>query len=129
MRKVTVRKADLLETLKTNRETHEADFDIAWEKYREQAISNVTALLDSLKDLSEAYEVELFVNLSKPELHTDDFDRAIEMIDWEVSDEVELTEQEFQQYVQNNWHWMGKFRQDNVFYTGSASPSSAASRA
>jgi hypothetical protein len=126
MNHVIVKKERLLETLKANRETHRADFDLAWDGFREKAIANATALVDSLKSACRGDAIELYLNLETPIDHTADYDRAIEMIDWEVGDEVQLTQNEFSQFVQDDWSWKRQFAMSNTTYTGSASPSSVA---
>lgn len=125
MKNVTIEKARLLETLKANRETHNADFDLAWDAFKAKAEHNFKQRLDWLKTLEKGAKVDLYVHMDVPENHDEDYERAIEMLDWEVGDQVELTESEFRMYVQDNWSWKGKFSAENAYYTGSASPSSA----
>lgn len=124
MKTVTVKKDTLLNTLKNNMATHVDDYELAWEGYRKAVISNAEALLNKAKGVKKNEPVLLYINLEMPENHKDDYVRTIEMCEWEVSDEVELSETEFRQFVQDNWSWKGKFQTDNMAYTGSASPSS-----
>jgi hypothetical protein len=125
MRKITVSKQQLVETLTKNRETHQADFDLAYEGFREKAEANVEALLGRIKNAEHGQPVQLWINLEPPVNHITDYDRALQMCEWELGDEMELTEQEFQQLVQDNWSWKDAFSTSNKLYTGSASPSSA----
>lgn len=121
MESVRVEKAKLLETLRENRKTHKKDFELAWEGFEKEYRRNVENLLS--KRLSPYKPVELFINLQVPEDHTEDYDRAIEMLSWEVEDQIELTETEFRQFVQDNWSWKDQFIMSNTRYTGSVSPS------
>jgi hypothetical protein len=120
---VVVKKDRLLATLQENRKTHQEDFDIAWDAFKEKAIHNFQERLAVLKDLKKGQQVNLHVNLSIPINHVDDYDRAIAMLDWEVGDEVELQQHEFAQLIQDEWAWKAQFTASNVLYTGSASPS------
>lgn len=122
MEVVVVKKNRLLETLKENKATHEEDFELAWKGFKEKAIHNFEERLKQLKSLKKGQEINLFVNLDMPQNHADDYQRAIEMLDWEVGDEVELQQREFQQYVQDQWGWTGAVTLSNQMYTGSASP-------
>lgn len=124
MRKVTVEKAQLLEKLRDNRVKHVADFEIAWDAFREKAVENTARLLDRLKRAPRGGPVELFVGLAPPINHADDYDRAMDMLSWEVGETLELTEAEFQNYVLDQWGWTAQAVASNVMYTGSASPSS-----
>lgn len=44
-----------------------------------------------------------------PEDHTDEYDQLLEMLAMSVDDEVELTAQEFAQYVRDDWSWKHQF--------------------
>lgn len=129
MQEVTVKKGELLAALKANRETHRADFELAWDGFQEKAIHNFEQRLKQLKDLKRGQQIDLHVNLAVPQDHTEDYDRAIEMLDWEVTDQVTLTEYEFQTLVQDDWQWKQQFTMHNAMYTGSASPSKLKSSA
>jgi hypothetical protein len=124
MRQVTLEKERLVETLTVNREKHEADFEIVWEAFRKQAMSNAKKIVDSLKEAPMGAVINLNVGLQPPVNHSDDYTRAIEMCKWEVEDHVQLDEQEFAQYVQDEWGWKQQFEGSNFLYTGMASPSS-----
>lgn len=123
MKNVKVKKEQLRATLLKNRDTHVADFEIAWDAFRGKAERNLQRLLDKLRDAPRGAAVELYVGLEPPQNHVGDYTRAIEMLDWEVGEEVTLTEQEFQQFVQDDWSWKQQFSMTNIKYTGSASPS------
>lgn len=124
MREVEVDKEQLIATLVANKVTHEADWEIAWEAFREKAMKNCGKIIESLKKAPKGGVVELYVGLQPPENHSDDYKRALEMCEWERSDYVTLTEGEFKCYVQDQWGWKAGFETSNAFYTGSTSPSS-----
>lgn len=123
MNNIEVQKDRLLETLRANMETHRADFELAWEGYRTKAMVNLSELLDAMKDPRKARSVNLSLNLQRPVDHTADYKRAIEMCDWHEGDTIVVSESEFAEFVQDDWHWKGQFRSSNVMYTGMASPS------
>ncbi len=124
MKTVKVNKQDLKDILGKNMITHVEDYDLAWEGYRQAVISNAENLLARAKNVNKNNPVQLYIGLEMPENHEEDYVRAIEMCDWEVSEEVELSEGEFRQYVQDKWSWKNVFETSNMLYTGSASPSS-----
>jgi hypothetical protein len=125
MQKVRVEKAKLRETLLANRETHVRDFEIAWDKYKERVIENVQTLLDAAKDARRGQAIQLNVNMQAPQNHADDYDRALEMLEWELDNEVSLEQHEFAELVQDDWGWKTQVLMSNKLYTGSASPSKA----
>ena len=124
MKEIKVNKDKLIEALSANRETHQADFDLAYEGFREKAMENVEALLNRIKNAEHGTPVQLWVQLEPPVNHVEDYDRALQMCSWEIDDELILTEREFQELVQDDWSWKSQFSVSNKLYTGSASPSS-----
>ena len=104
MDKITVSKTDLLDTLRTNRADHKAEYDTAVEVYRERFVAEAKAFAkQATKAAAAGEDFDSFPYLPIPEEHTEDFDRAIAMLEWDQADTVELTRHEFSQYVQNNW--------------------------
>jgi len=110
---ITVEKAKLIETLKTNRRQHRAIFDKAQEKYREAMIVELDRALQEAK---EGRPIRRGFTLPVPEDHTADFDTAIEMLEWDTDQEVTLSWREFAQYVQNNWSWAQSFQANSASY-------------
>jgi len=124
MDEVKVEVGRLKGALEKNLETHEADFDIAWDAYAEALKENLDQILKAAKTMRKGEKINVYVNLTPPENHKEDYKRAIEMLDWHKEDEITITEQEFTCLVQDDWGWKGQFTTLNSFYTGSASPSS-----
>ena len=139
MRTVKVRKDELIEKLRSNREVHAADYKAACEGYAGQLIEKVKAAcrktfiaLDSReKELIGHIESQRFselgsytitisygaeVELRKPEDHTYDYDVALKMAEMEVEDIIELNQAEFQQFVMDDWAWKEEFNLTNRSY-------------
>lgn len=113
MRSITVAKTQLLGVLKANREEHRDVFLKAQEAYRERAIYELDKRLKAARD---GKKINLYVNLNEPEDHTDSFDTAIAMVEWEQGDTIELTEQDFVRYVNNKWEWDRSFAANTMSY-------------
>lgn len=116
MEQVTMRKEQLLEVLQQNRENHQELFVEAHEMFVRKAIEN----LESRLNMAKTGKIDLHVELVEPEDHTDQYDRAIEMLDYEVNDEVTLSQHEFAQLVMDNWGWMPQFSSTYTNLTGKA---------
>ena len=123
MKTVKVEKARLLKALYENKKSHEEDFEITWDGYATRVVSNLEELLRAAKNRRVGEQINLHVNLSAPENHSEDYARAIQMLDWELEDTVELEEVEFQSFVQDDWDWTHRVRSSNTMYTGSPTPS------
>lgn len=103
---IKVNKAKLLQTLRGNQFDHKAQYDKAIEVYRTKALEHFNACIDKIKD---GGEVEHYLRLPVPEEHTEDYSRAISMMDWHVGDYVELEEEQFEAYIRNKWGWHKTF--------------------
>lgn len=106
MEKVAVSKKDLLKTLRRNKNEHEKQYTKALEKYREKLIEELN---EKLERAMAGKTVKHQFLLPIPENFTDRFQTAIEMLEWEVGDIVELDQQDFARYIQNRWEWNERF--------------------
>jgi len=78
---VTVKKSELLEAMKKNREAHRATFLEAQIGYREDVIKELDSMLAEARD---GKKIRRSVALVEPKDHTSDYDRVILMLtdDW-----------------------------------------------
>lgn len=115
--KVTVKKAELLASMRANLSKHREVFLAATDGYRK-------AVIDALdKCLREAREGAPFVlwnitSLVVPQDHTKDYERVIRMLEMSVADEISVTEQQFSQFVLDDWGWKAAFVASTSRYTG-----------
>lgn len=116
MKQVTVQKDKLLETLRHNREEHHQLFEKGQQIYHDKVIE---VLEKRLKEAREGNRVRTYINLPEPVDYTDEFDRAIAMIEWDEGSTVTLDSQEFRRYVLNKWEWEASFNMTtNAYVTG-----------
>jgi hypothetical protein len=116
MRTITVNKLLLMATMSTNRDAHRATFEKALEVFRVKAIERFE---QSIADVKAGKMPDRFLNLPWPEEHTQDYDRALQMLHWHQGDEIELTESEFTQYIQDDWGWRQSFASNTTAYVTS----------
>lgn len=114
MNEIVVAKSDLLERLEKNRKGHRKAFEKALEGYKEAAIE---ALEEALADARKGKVRLNFHALVMPQDHTADYDRAIEKMKMSQHEQVHLTDQEFAQYVMDDWAWKQQFTQTSALYT------------
>lgn len=132
-RTVLVSRTRLLKTLHENREKHSRDYKQAVIDYKDVALERSSKALDKAKrDLESnfaavVHKINNFdpenvsvgdrvtilqavaFDLRVPEDHTKAYDVAIQMADWEVNDNVELTQAQFQCFVLDDWDWKRDF--------------------
>jgi hypothetical protein len=123
MRKVKVKREELLVKVKANREKHVAEYEEAVIGYKEEAIRAVDKVMGHLKtrihDL-EAGEVlylhAVAFDLEVPQNHSKDYDQVIEMLTMSVDEELEIQSDEFACYVMDDWDWKQDFLHTNRKY-------------
>ncbi len=111
---VTVKKAELLESLRKNREAHRTTFLDAQKGYREAVIKELDQML---ADAREGKNIRKSVELPTPYDHTSDYDRVIKMLEMCVHDEIKITDSQFQQFVMDDWKWKQQFADVASGYT------------
>lgn len=112
---ITVNKARLVETLRTNREAHRAQFLTAQERYREKVIEELDTRLEQARS---GGVINLGFRLPEPIDYTSAYDTALAMCEWSVSDSLELGQHDFERYVLNQWEWAGMFAANTQSYLG-----------
>lgn len=113
MRSVKVNRNELLEKLKKNREKHRDIFLQAQEGYRKAVIAELDRMLE---DAKAGKKIKRYIELEEPIDQTDDYDRAIAMLEMCVDDVVEINNTEFACYVMDQWSWKEQFTATNTVY-------------
>ena len=118
MKEVRIHKAKLLEIVTKNRGEHRQIFLDAQKAYRDKAI----AVLDEQLKLAREgapFVLNKITELSAPEDHTKDYDRAIEMLELSVDDVITLSTSDFANLVQDLWGWSRQWAMSNSAYVDS----------
>tara|TARA_R110002072_G_scaffold51190_1_gene137051 strand:+ start:471 stop:806 length:336 start_codon:yes stop_codon:yes gene_type:complete len=108
-------KARLLETLRTNLETHVSAYRDAMRGYRAAMIVELEKLLAAAQ---AGRNVDHELDLERPSDHSDSYEQAILLMEWETRDELELSVNDFECYVCDNWDWSDTFRRNLRQYKG-----------
>jgi len=113
MKPITVSKSELLDKVRENRARHRQVFLDSLEGWRKAALAK---LEDTVRDLQGGRTPEIRFSLVRPEDHTRDYDRVIEMLEMDIDSEFVLDEQDFSQYVRDDWHWKRQWLQTSSSY-------------
>ena len=113
MRTVNVNKSDLASILAENRKKHKAEYEEAFEGYIKTAIEK---LEENLAKFKEGEITKLRWNEQPPTSNVKDYDRVIKMLEMSTDDKIELTSEEFENFVQDDWHWKETWRLSNSKY-------------
>jgi len=110
---IRVRKTELLDKLKANRETHHELYEKAFAGYRKAMQKTLEHKLDAIK---RGHSVDPYLRHTAPEDHTDDYTDVIDMLEMDVDMEVELTQSQFRCYVKDDWDWSAQWTTTNTAY-------------
>lgn len=94
-RTITVNKAELIAKIEENREAHKVAYDKAERAYKIEALKQLKQLTKEVKEGSTTIRL----NLTTPVDNRENYDKIIGMFEWDVADEVELTQQEYNEYI------------------------------
>ena len=114
---VTAKTQAVLDTLRTNRETHAKIVAEAREGYVNKA---KVALEQRLSELKEGKIVRLQFSLSAPVDHTRSYDTAIKMLEMHQEDTIVLTSEQVSCFVMDQWNWKNQWLLVNRAYSGTA---------
>jgi hypothetical protein len=112
METVKVNKQELLNTVCKNRADHAKDYEDAMISYKVEAIKAIETLLTKAKEGDISHSIDVV----KPKEFLKDYDRAIQMIRMSVDNVLELSYQDFDQWVMNNWTWRESFNNSTGLY-------------
>jgi hypothetical protein len=115
-RTVNINKHKLIEKIKENKEIHIKEFNEAVEAYRLEASKQ----LDEQKRLLAEGNLNIMINLTTPVNRSTEYDKIVEMFTWEVKEEIELTQAEFNEYVHDDNDQSRAAKFSNSFYSGSS---------
>ncbi len=113
-RTILVNKQELIKKIKENKAKHIIEFEKAVEAYRAEAGKQLATLSEELK----IGKIGIKLNLTTPENKSEEYDKLIEMFNWEVKDEVELQQGEFNEYILDESSFARQARLSNAFYVG-----------
>lgn len=107
----------LLEKLQENLKEHQEIVAEANEGYIKAAKKAVQSVLVRLK-LNKP--VRLDFAIEPPRDYSRHYTTAIEMLQWEQRNQIEISREDFRRFVQNKWDWTGHFIGTNSAYSGKA---------
>ena len=111
---------ELIKKLKANREKHSENFEAALVVYHKKVIE---VLDEALEAARTGKEYKTYFNLVKPENMLDEYDEVIGMLEMSLgttSSTIELTQDQYRNYVVDNWAWSGTFASNTLSYVGSS---------
>ncbi len=118
LKAITVKKADLLERVRANRESHAKAYIEAMDGYKIALRETIEAALKRVND-GDLFEDEggsIGLPL-KPESHEADYARVIDALEMATEETFDLPIDEFARYARDEWSWKARFAQTVSTYT------------
>ncbi len=113
MQNITLNKNDLLPIVKENKEKHDNIYNAAVSGYWVKAEE---ILNTKLADVKEKKKVDNVLGITFPVNYSDDYNRVIRMLELSADEKIDLSSNEFDSYVRNQWHWKNSFLSTNSTY-------------
>ena len=113
-RTIKVKKVMLIEKIKENKEAHIVAYEKAVIAYKKEALKQ---LVDLTTKATQG-DLDINLDLTTPVNNRKNYDKIIDMFEWEVEDEVELEQQEFNEYVQDETEFAIHASLSNAMYLG-----------
>jgi wyosine [tRNA(Phe)-imidazoG37] synthetase (radical SAM superfamily) len=111
-RTITVKKLQLIEQLKVNMANHIKEYENAVVAYKEEALKQLS---QQIKEVEEGSLVAR-LNLVTPINSSKEYEKVIEMFEWEINDDVELEQDEFNQFVLDEFDFAVNAKFANTMY-------------
>lgn len=122
---VNVKRSELLEILKKNRDQHKLDYKEAVDGYRGAKIKALEDALEKVKTEDKPEKTSLKVSLNRPINYISEYTQIIDMLEMSVDEVIKLDSDSFQAYIKDNWSWKRSFMLSNSSYMASGKFSGA----
>ena len=112
-RTISVNKIPLIEKIKDNKANHILEYEKAVVAYKEEALRQLNEQIKKVEEGSLKAKLDLITPINNAE----NYDKIIEMFVWEVNDVVELEQNEFNEYVQDETEFAVQAKFSNTMYS------------
>lgn len=112
-RVILVDKAKLIEQIKANKIKHKKEYEEAVIAYREEAKKQ---LEDRLVQLAAGDLKLKVISLTSPVDNSEEYDKLVQVFEWEIKDQVELSQGEFNEYIFDETPFAKMSRASNTMY-------------
>ena len=123
MSRVNVKREELIEVLKENRDAHKKEYDEAYAGYVQLCIEALEDKLETVESAAKApkdspVKFELFFQdlMSAPENHVQDFQDVIDMFELSEDTKLSIGMEEYKRYYKNDWSWSRSWELSNKMY-------------
>jgi len=113
-RTITVNKQKLMDKIKENKENHIVEYEKAVAAYKKEALKQLEKQINAVNNGS----LEARLNLITPIDNRTNYDKILDMFEWEEEELVTLEQSEFNEYVQDETEFARQAKFSNMSYLG-----------
>lgn len=113
-RTLEVKKSAIIEAVKANKEKHQEAYKKAVEAYKKEALRQLAELTEKVKNGA----LDIRLDLTTPVDMGTSYDDIIDMFEFDVREEVELTQREYNEYVKDKTETARHAAMSNSMYLG-----------
>jgi hypothetical protein len=107
--------ATLMKTLADNRDQHFRDYEKAKKGWRKLLAKQLTGLLADL-EAGKSIEGSRLHLEAKPTHYLKEYDEALDMLKYATNTVIELNQEQFRAYVNDEWSWKTHWEASNSSY-------------
>lgn len=112
--KIEVNKQQLLDVLKKNRAIHEQEYNELQEDYLDAVTKELGKIFSESK--KRLPNPDTCVSPNKPKCYLEDYDLVIGMLLMSIDETFTLDEEQYRNYVLNEWSWTRHFNISKAAY-------------
>ena len=117
MTNITVSKDRILKILKSNKEKHIKEYNEALTAFYTKAAMVFSSMMEKALNSDPSLTINEVCELIKPISHQEEYELVIRMLQMDLNEVVDLSRQEYTQYIDDNWTWTQQFKSINSSYT------------
>jgi len=111
---IKLKRENLIDKVKENLAVHQKEYAIAVIAFKLE----VAEQLEKLTKLNSEGSLKIHLKLVIPVDNTKKYEKIIDMFEWEINDEVELAQSEFNEYIRDEGHHTISGGISNSAYSG-----------
>lgn len=114
MRTVTVNKGKLIKAMEENRLIHKKEYEEVIKEYKDELQKRLKKTMVEIKNKHHNFPHGVFND--EPKNNINDYERVISMLYMSIDNTIELTQDEYNNYVLDNWSWKDRFELSKSTY-------------
>jgi len=114
MKNVTLAKAELIAVITSNQLTHNQEYAEMMQAFKVEVATETKAMIEF--NASREKDFRTSIDVREPMSHNDEYDRILSMLNMSVDDNITLSQEEYRQYVLDEWSWAGMFAMSKTRY-------------